>query len=744
MYRTRHILLKAFLVLVFVFTFTNTSQAETFFQKNLQRGDSGQEVVKLQQFLTIHGVTVPDTGYYGSKTLQAVKKFQELNKIQSTGNFFSLTRKFVNSVLTSNKYKIGGTVISNSGAVLLTEKSGETIKVEAGNKNSFIFSHDFSSGEKYEVTATSLSQTSQVCYILNNGVGVIKDKSITNIQVQCTPIVLGSASVASTIPPVIPRVSISIANSSANEDGGALVYTVTLDQATSVSTSVNFSISGTATPGSDFTAITSPLVIPAGQTTGTITIRPTVDTNVENDETVKITLRSGTGYTLSSSVSVTGNILNDDAFGDRVVYYKQESGDILYSNNGSDWMAVVFPVMIYNIDPSTTLNVRFITDFNLSNTNYYFIAASDNITFGNPTLTSTGSSTIFTITDVLDYPGLFQNGSSLQNGRSNIKIRNISVNSVGSELSAGGWVAQSNFGKGAEGSEISNCSSNGSVSNTSGGIVGMFSENLTISKVFSTGNISTYAGGIVGGYASNVTVSDSYSTGEISLFAGGIFGRSASYSTAVNVYSTGNISNSGGGIFGNSSSYSSAIGCYTTGSISNLAGGVFGQAYANATAQNCYTTGTSLDSGSGGIYSFSSSDGASNYSEANNSGFGWSDVNALRALVMGTNWVSTAANIPFKLANMSTSAYSIFSNDFSQTIEKGGSTISALPTYSNFSIVSINSLSPSTYTGISINSSTGVISTTSTISSGTYDIVVYSNNSWGGYNISTFHLTVND
>jgi hypothetical protein len=46
--------------------------------------------------------------------------------------------------------------------------------------------------------------------------------------------------------------------------------------------------------------------------TATVTVDPTADTTVESDETVALTLASGTGYTVGTTTAVTGTITNDD------------------------------------------------------------------------------------------------------------------------------------------------------------------------------------------------------------------------------------------------------------------------------------------------------------------------------------------------------------------------------------------------------------------------------------------------
>lgn len=110
-----------------------------------------------------------------------------------------------------------------------------------------------------------------------------------------------------------PVASITVSPSSVAEDGATnLVYTVALDQPSPSALSIGFSVGGTATNGSDYTTINSPLVIGAGQTSGTITVNPTTDSTVEPDETVVISLAAGSGYSVGSPNSATGTILNDD------------------------------------------------------------------------------------------------------------------------------------------------------------------------------------------------------------------------------------------------------------------------------------------------------------------------------------------------------------------------------------------------------------------------------------------------
>ena len=112
----------------------------------------------------------------------------------------------------------------------------------------------------------------------------------------------------------VPVATLSVSPAAVTEDGVSnLIYTVTLNQANaSAATSVNYTISGTATNVSDYVPIASPVVIAAGDTTGTITVNPVPDANAEADETVTLSLSAGSGYTVGVPNSATGTILNDD------------------------------------------------------------------------------------------------------------------------------------------------------------------------------------------------------------------------------------------------------------------------------------------------------------------------------------------------------------------------------------------------------------------------------------------------
>lgn len=101
-----------------------------------------------------------------------------------------------------------------------------------------------------------------------------------------------------------PSVSIAVSPASVSEDGATnLTYTVTRSLNLTSPTVVNITTTGTATAGTDYTGSVATVTIPAGATTATIVIDPTVDGTVEPDETVTLTVAAGAGYTVGVPAS---------------------------------------------------------------------------------------------------------------------------------------------------------------------------------------------------------------------------------------------------------------------------------------------------------------------------------------------------------------------------------------------------------------------------------------------------------
>ena len=114
----------------------------------------------------------------------------------------------------------------------------------------------------------------------------------------------------------LPSITLTIASASILENGtNNLIYTFTRTGSTANALTVNYSIAGTA-DSFDYTGATrgtgKTITFAAGSATATLTIDPTADSTVESDETVALSLATGTGYTVGTTTTVTGTILNDD------------------------------------------------------------------------------------------------------------------------------------------------------------------------------------------------------------------------------------------------------------------------------------------------------------------------------------------------------------------------------------------------------------------------------------------------
>ena len=101
-----------------------------------------------------------------------------------------------------------------------------------------------------------------------------------------------------------PRIGIVAGNTQASENGPANgTFLITREGDRTEPLAVNLSILGNATNGVDYQSLPATAVIPAGEASVTLTIRPYVDTNYESGEVVRIELLSSAGYVLAANGS---------------------------------------------------------------------------------------------------------------------------------------------------------------------------------------------------------------------------------------------------------------------------------------------------------------------------------------------------------------------------------------------------------------------------------------------------------
>ena len=93
---------------------------------------------------------------------------------------------------------------------------------------------------------------------------------------------------------------------------GTGTFTFSRTGSTAAALTANITVSGTATSGSDYTALGTTVNFAAGSATATKTVTVLDDALAESDETVIITVAAGTGYTVGTPSSATVTIKDDD------------------------------------------------------------------------------------------------------------------------------------------------------------------------------------------------------------------------------------------------------------------------------------------------------------------------------------------------------------------------------------------------------------------------------------------------
>jgi hypothetical protein len=81
---------------------------------------------------------------------------------------------------------------------------------------------------------------------------------------------------------------------------------------TSSALTIVYALGGTADSGSDYASLGASVVIPAGRSSAVVTVSPVDDGRDENSETVTLTLRSGSHYSVGSPSSATVTIFDND------------------------------------------------------------------------------------------------------------------------------------------------------------------------------------------------------------------------------------------------------------------------------------------------------------------------------------------------------------------------------------------------------------------------------------------------
>ena len=118
--------------------------------------------------------------------------------------------------------------------------------------------------------------------------------------------------------PISPTITVAATDANAGETlisgtPNPGVFTLTRTESNINSLTINYTITGTATNGTDYLQLTGTATFAAGSSTTTITVTPTDDLIFEGNETVTLTLANGTGYNIGTAQTATVTIADNDA-----------------------------------------------------------------------------------------------------------------------------------------------------------------------------------------------------------------------------------------------------------------------------------------------------------------------------------------------------------------------------------------------------------------------------------------------
>jgi uncharacterized repeat protein (TIGR01451 family) len=205
---------------------------------------------------------------------------------------------------------------------------------------------------------------------------------------------------AVTVNVVVPRVHFSGSSYQVGEGGGSATITVTLDvpNPNAAMTVVYSTADGTATAGSDYTAQTATLTIPAGQTSASFTIPIINDALSESAEMIMLSLSGPGGAALGSPASAALSIIDDDSAVIVPAVYFSGSSYQVGEGGGSATITVTLNVA----NPTTAVTVVYSTADGTATAGSDYTAQTATLTI--PAGQTSASFTIPIINDALSEP----------------------------------------------------------------------------------------------------------------------------------------------------------------------------------------------------------------------------------------------------------------------------------------------------------------------------------------------------
>ncbi|WP_413176349.1 Calx-beta domain-containing protein [Anabaena azotica] len=349
---------------------------------------------------TIAGTATNGTDYSsltGSVTFAAGEATKLINVTPVNDTVFEGDETVILTLASSTNYNLGSATtatvtIADNDKPTITIKAndataGETLPTQTANPGQFTLTRTGNTAAELTVnytiggTATNgtdyNSVTNSVTFAAGSSTALINVTPIDDTTVEANETVLvtlatgssynlGTAKTATVtiVDNDKPTITISASDAGAAETltgqtANPGTFKLTRTGNLSSSLTVNYTVSGTATNGTDYNNLTGTATFAAGASTVLVNVTPIDDAAVEGDETVVVTLSSNTNYNLGTAKTATVKIVdNDDQAGNSL----SAANNIIIGSNSSTYIDWVGSIDLYDY---YSFNLGVASNFNL-------------------------------------------------------------------------------------------------------------------------------------------------------------------------------------------------------------------------------------------------------------------------------------------------------------------------------------------------------------------------------------------
>jgi len=261
----------------------------------------------------VGGINVSISGAVITLTLQGNLRYQDQPEVTCTSNLYIPAKKGISfsagvasgianvkpdneSASTTNDFGAGASLAEIASALNSGDWSGKNITVTGDWSTGFTFTFNIDSEPP-------------IMYQFNHAFtdGSVEPVTVTpNDSVQAYAHI--TLTVATTTEGVAPPVTLSVDNTTISENAGEAIVTATLTESMPFDATVTLTLTGTAQNTVDYNVSDTVITIPAGDTTGAITVTAINDAVNDNGETVILSITDTTMCVEETPQSVTVTI----------------------------------------------------------------------------------------------------------------------------------------------------------------------------------------------------------------------------------------------------------------------------------------------------------------------------------------------------------------------------------------------------------------------------------------------------